>query len=246
LRIAEIITDETQVRRSESAPWIAYVQIENHGEPPPGPVASESEHFSRQYYYLDEHRNPVGPVKFETLSNMASNGILRPATLIAAEGDSEWVPVSSVVSIRNPASPAIPKFRSFGEFSALMGLSLSFYSLYLVPSYSRDLEVITGKRRTNFRLLMVLGIVTFGFLLCVMSVLWAFELEKLGVQRDTAGRQESLGAYVLTLFVIAVTLGFFGGGLAFVMNVVFCSAGLWLLQKEINLYAKLNTQEVLK
>lgn len=133
-----------------------------------------------------------------------------------------------------------PCHRSFREFARMMILTLTLYSFYLVPLNSRDMKAITGRERMEFTGLLILGIVTFGVALAVMEILWAFDLERHGKADNTVGRQESLGIIVLVLNAVGIVLGFVVGDsiLSPIIVGVLCASAIWMLQKEINLYAK--------
>ncbi len=118
-----------------------------------------------------------------------------------------------------------------------MGITITFYVFYVIPSYSNDMEAITSKSRIKFKPLLIIGIVTLGWALCVVLVLWAFELEKHGKSLHTVGREESLGARVLGITVLAFALPWIDGAFSVVASCALGAWGTWLLQREINLYA---------
>ena len=136
-------------------------------------------------------------------------------------------------------STAQTHFVSFEQFITMMVITLSFYSFYLVPLQSRDMKAITGRNRLEFRTLLIIGVVTLGFGILVMMVLWAYELERHGKTVNKTGRWQSLGTLVLVLCILARALpyAFEGFMVSFLIAALFSSCALWLLQREINLYA---------
>jgi len=263
LRIAEVIDGGTPIKASDEQDWRPFTEVsnaQNASTPPPPPSPSES-----SYYYLDANRQPVGPFDLQTLRRLHGEGVISASTLTSAKGESQWISVSQLLGVPPTAIPPdatnAPRHRTFEQFGLMMGVTLTFYSLYLIPSYSRDMKAITGKPRIEFNQMLTLMIVTFilAILLGALSdnetvsalisfvvtlpvnifiILWAYDLQNHGKLRETNRRQESLGAYVLALTVLAAIIGLFTGGLAIVISIVVAVITLWLLQKEINLYAR--------
>ncbi len=50
------------------------------------------------YYYLNEQNTPAGPVDTAGLSRMLAEGLLTPASLVAMVGETEWQPLSAVIT----------------------------------------------------------------------------------------------------------------------------------------------------
>ena len=48
------------------------------------------------YHYLNSYRQPVGPVTGEQLKSAIRTEALLPESLVLPEGNSEWVPLSSL------------------------------------------------------------------------------------------------------------------------------------------------------
>jgi hypothetical protein len=180
-----------------------------------------------------------------SLRVLLEQGVIAVHTLVANQGDSRWLTVGERLgvppqktSVWLGATSDAPIYRSFEQFALLMAMTLTFYMVYLIPANTRDLKAITGRSRMEFLPLLILGIASFGILLLVMLTLWAFDLERHGRNLGTPGRQESLGTYVLILNVLAVLIGCFAGGLALLLSAALGAAAVWLLEKEINLYAR--------
>jgi hypothetical protein len=57
------------------------------------------------YYYLTETRQPAGPISPEQLRDLHQQGVVRAETLVAKEGDSQWVPYSEVMASLAPPPP---------------------------------------------------------------------------------------------------------------------------------------------
>jgi hypothetical protein len=247
LKDAGVINGATPVRESAAEDWQPFAALNVENEP----IVIAPDHATpsgTHYFYLDQNRQPVGPVGVETLRDLHGRTTISASTLVAAEGAAQWTPVADLLGL--PASviptPAprptqqvvdAPVYRGQSQFFLLMGASLSLAAFYLVPTYSRDLKAITGRQRMEFTTLLILGIVTFGLLLAVIMTLYAYDLEKHGRTRAAANRQESLGTYVLIMNVVSFVVALFSGGLALVASAVIGSVAVWMIQKEINLYA---------
>ena len=269
LKSAAVIVDSTPVKDTDRGDWRAFAEVINQN-------ISATDHTTPpnklRYYYLDGNRQPVGPFELDTLRSLHSEGIITADTLTSGPGDAQWSPVSELLGISETQPPAIspsapidrniytPKRRPFEKFALMMGVTLGFYAVYMIPSYSRDIKAITGKPRIDFQPLLILGILglalvlmvtmmtddvvikdIFGFIgglpLGVITILWAFDLESHGKLISKPGRQDSLGAYVLVLTIIDTVIGLFNSDLCAIVSVVIALLAVWLLQKEINLYA---------
>jgi hypothetical protein len=269
LKVASVIDDVTPVKNSDGGNWYPLAEAMNQkiasteNSIPPNPA---------RYYYLDVNRQPVGPFDLNSVRSLFAGQVITESTFVTGTGDAQWIPVSQLLGIPENQQPPIstgansdaktsePMRRTFGRLALMLGLTLGFYVLYLVPSYSRDMKAITEKPRMEFQPLLVLCIVSFALALLVsqisddaltvkffnfagglpvdvMLVLWAFDLEKHGKTLKTVNRQESLGAYLLVLTIIGSVIGLMSGGLAIVVGMAIGGFAVWLLQKEINLYA---------
>ncbi len=65
----------------------------------------------KRYYYLNSARTkPLGPHTTTELRNMLASGAISAATEVAAEGDKQWVPLSSVLMNQStlPSLPPLP------------------------------------------------------------------------------------------------------------------------------------------
>ncbi len=244
---AGIIDDATLVRKGDEKGWQPLAMVLSK-EIPAAPVPVQDE---ARYYYLDAADQPVGPFDAATIQRLHTEKIVRADTLVSAIGDPEWVPAARLLKLPGttvlmvPASTEAnarighPRYLPFEQYVRMMGLTLSFYFFYLIPLQSRDLKAITGRERMEFTALLILGIVTLGLVLVVVMVLWAYDLERHGKANGKARRQESLGTIVLVLGVLCLLTGFVIDSffLSFVVSAVLSGSALWLLQREINLYA---------
>src|SRR4051812_16240643 len=157
------------------------------------------------FWYLDNAGQPNGPVSSTELQTLFKGSRITAGTLVARRGDPGWVRLETVPgfativsvdgSVEAPAGTVV-KCRRSHDFAIPMGVTLSFFSFYLVPSYSRDMRLITGKPRIQFKPLLVLGIVTIGLALSVMLTVWAFDLERHGKEKKTPRGRKSLGEHV--------------------------------------------------
>jgi len=248
LKIAGVIDGNTLVKASDEQDWSAFAEVSNARNAPPTPLSTPlptplpTPLSDASYYYLDANRQATGPFDLQTLRRLHKEGVIRASTLTAAKGETQWITVSQLLGVP-PEMPSAEivnavRHRSFEQFCLMMGVTLTFYSFYILPSYSRDMKAITKRERMEFQPMLILGIVTLGLLLAVMMVAWAYDMEKHGKAMETVGRQESLGTYVLILNVISFLIALFSGGVAIILSAALGVWAIWLLQKEINLYAK--------
>jgi hypothetical protein len=253
LKGAGVIDDATPVKNSEAADWLPFGSLNAQKNPTPGVPPPPAPPPAR-YYYLDANRQPVGPFDLETLGRLHAQHVLSADSLVSGIGDQQWVPASQILGLSRNGHSAVSGFepeavqtllpvrRNFDQFALMMGCTLTFYTFYLIPSYSRDMRAITGKPRMEFNPMLILGIVTLGLSLVVTMVLWAFELERQGKAVGKAGRQEFLGPAVLALNIIALICCFAIDNfvLSFIVGGGFATWAVWLLQREINLYAPIS------
>lgn len=251
---AGVISKSTLVKNTDEEEWHPLATMLTAGSETVAAIAQEEV----CYYYLDAADQPVGPFDRAALYRLLADRVLTPNMLVSGIGDADWVPAAHLLKLPGNtsavpadlpvvASPAAaladngtcPQHRSFEHYALLTAVTLGFYGFYLIPCQSRDMKAITGRERMEFTALLILGVVTCGLLLLVMQVLYGFDLERHGKAVNPTGRQESLGVIVLVLAVLSVVLPFaFDGG--FLLSVICTlpgSVSLWLVQKEINLYA---------
>jgi len=68
-----------------------------------------------RYYYVDAQNQAAGPVTLADLQNLQSNGTIPNTTLVALEGNQDWVPFSTLpqptqaVPLPQPAAQPIPQ-----------------------------------------------------------------------------------------------------------------------------------------
>ena len=244
---AQVIDDATPVRKANETEWHPLATVL------PKDVATASAPFQNEtrYYYLNTADQPVGPFNVATLQRLHGEKVIGVDTLVSGVGDPDWIPATRLLKLP-PPSPSLawvqrsgtpddihPRYLPFERYVLMMTVTLGFYPFYLVPCQSRDLKAITGRERMEFTALLILSIVTLGLVLLIMQVLWAYDLERHGKAINKAGRKESLGTLVLG----ATALGFFaclaidGFFLSTLVCSLFNGVGLWLVQREINLYA---------
>jgi len=244
---AGLINEDTPVRPSDDAPWIPLGKIQG-AEPAKDASPERGSATVESFYYVDASGKTIGPVSREELLGLRTGGRITTTTLVARRGDASWIALGDLLgnvgqgagqTASIPTDPAIqPVSRSLQDFIVLMAATLTLYTFYVVPSYTRDIRIITGKQRIQYKPLLILGIVTLSFALIVLMVTWAFDLERHGRERRTPGRQESLGAHVLALNVATLLIPMIWGGWAPIfVGLVTGAWAVWLVQKEINLYA---------
>lgn len=244
---AGVIDDTTLVRQTDEEEWLPLATALVHETSVPlTPDPGEA-----RYYYLDANNQPVGPFDVASLKCLRGEKVIAQETLVSGAGDTEWVPAAEILGLA-PAFPPIlftppaeaevgihPRCLPLERYIFLTVVTLGLYPFYLVPCQSRDLKAITGRERMEFTALLILGVVTLSLVLLVMQVLWAYDLERHGKAISKLGRREALGTIVFVMTVLAVVLSFAIDGfvVSYVVATLFGASALWLLQKEINLYA---------
>lgn len=247
---AGVITDGTLVRSTEQEDWQPLTAVLAADAARTAAMSGEA-----RYYYLDTNDQPIGPFDLATMHCLHAERVLAADTLVSAIGESEWIPAARLLGLTGtPASAPTrvttaatitasdgmhPRYLPFERYVLLTVFTLGLYPFYLVPCQSRDLKAITGRERMEFTALLILGIVTLSLVTLVVQVLYAFDLERHGKSVNRPGRRESLGTVVLVLTVLAVVLSFAIDSffVGYLVGTLFGSASLWLVQKEINLYA---------
>ena len=243
-----VIDDATPVRKADETDWHPLATVLPK-EIPPAPIPIQEE---ARYYYLDATDQPVGPFDVAALKRLHAEKVLGRDTFVSCVGDLDWVPAARLLSLPPPSPSATrqtaggapeevrPRFLPFERYVRMMAATLSFYTFYLIPCQSRDMKAITGRERMEFTVLLILGIVTASLVLLVMQVLWAFDLERHGKSINKVGRREALGTLVLVPTAHGVVLSFAidNSVVGFLIGAFLNCVGLWLLQNEINLYAK--------
>lgn len=198
-----------------------------------------------RYYYVNAASQSVGPLEAHEIQALSRAGLLSISTPVIAEGTDQWSTAGALGLVGTGASfdgqpqlSSVVVYRDLASTSVFQALSLTGYFLvYLLPAYTRDLEAITRRPRIGFPAACILGLVTLGIFSNVLLILYAFELEKIGLQRSTPGRQTSLGLQILILIVVGYIVSFLSGGLAFLVNIGLCTYAVFIFQKELNLYA---------
>jgi Domain of unknown function (DUF4234) len=147
--------------------------------------------------------------------------------------------VQAQVGSQEHLGPVV-RHREFVPFMLLSCVTLGLYSAYLVLANSAVIGELIGRPRPSLAMAIVLTIVTLGIFPGVYVVVLAFDLQRYSRARATAERQPFLGAWVLSVDVLALMVSLASGGLALVVSVVAWSYGCWLLFKELNLYANVD------
>jgi serine/threonine protein kinase len=122
-------------------------------------------------------------------------------------------------------------------------LTFGLFEFYLVPSWAKQMERITGRPHMPFGVLLLLGICTLGIALVVVNIAYAFELEKHGRSTGHRGVQSGLGQYVLALNIVSsvwsIVWSFATVGIGYLLGGIFLGIwAVWLVQAEINSYAQ--------
>ncbi len=70
----------------------------------------------KEYYYLNQQREPQGPHSFSQLAELMANGRINPTTLVACKGGENWEPLGSLLSREDPEKKDIPPLpRAVGQ-----------------------------------------------------------------------------------------------------------------------------------
>ena len=87
------------------------------------------------YHYLNSYRQPVGPVTEEQLKSAIRTEALLPESLVLPEGNSEWVPLSSLPEMAE-------------ELAAIANSSMGVQHQFLKFSHGRT-SIKTGSRHPH-------------------------------------------------------------------------------------------------
>ena len=115
--------------------------------------------------------------------------------------------------------------------------TLCIYSLFLVLKHGETIGKLIGRPRPGLLLAIVLTVITLGIFPGVYLSVLAFNLEKYSIVKNTTNNQRHLGFKVLVLNIASLFFAIASGGVAFILSVVIWNFAVWLLFKELNLYA---------
>jgi len=135
------------------------------------------------------------------------------------------------------------KKRDIGIVVLLSIVTLGIYYIYLMGTWANDINHLAKREKHNSILIVIVGVITLTLALLVWEIIYAYDLQKIAADRDTSGRNASLGSFVLILDVLAIAVGFLSGGLALIVS---CGLGIWaycLIQKELNILAEQELQQ---
>jgi len=122
------------------------------------------------------------------------------------------------------------------KFVLLMGITLGFYSFYVVPQLAKGVNCLLKREKYNPRLVFWIGIVTLSLGLSVFEILFAYDLEKNPEYTNGKWETKHLFIYVPALNLLTWILAFTPGSMAFVGSFVFGVMATLLIQNEINQY----------
>lgn len=201
-----------------------------------------------------------GPVDESTLVALIESDTIRRDTLVWRAGMPGWIEAEKVEELRGHFEPAAPVERPsdasrspyappqasvepvFDATAAVIPrreaiqvvvltlFTCGIYGLYLLYRWAEEINVLSGTRRFNPVVVLVVSIVTCMVGAVVYHVLFAFEVERMAAQSGVAGRQASLGAIVLSVLVGGILLSFLGVPASLVTGPV----AYWLVQAELN------------
>jgi hypothetical protein len=218
------------------------------------------------FWYYSIGRGQAGPVDHPTLRSLARSGRLKPTSLVWREGWDEWVRADTLtwlfpksgpppLSRTSVAPPPLPDERDPAlddpivvweawQVVLFMIVTLGLFGFYLLPSWAKQVEHITGKRRMPFGAWLALSIFTLGIALQVLEVVYAFSLERHGRRIDHDEARPNLGLWVCMLNILSVVLAIATGGIGLLLGGFgFGLIATWLVQSEINSYASARTSE---
>jgi len=133
--------------------------------------------------------------------------------------------------------------RTLGKFLLFSIITLTFYGAYLAVRWAADVNHIIRRPKYNSAIVLVLGIVTLTIGFVVVVVIYAFDLERRGSAISLNGRLENLGVYVLTANILGIAIGLFSGGVAIILSLVISVIAFWLVQNELNKFARIAESE---
>ncbi|MFO0806446.1 MAG: DUF4339 domain-containing protein [Gemmataceae bacterium] len=218
-------------------------------------------------WYYSSGRGQAGPVDDRTLRSLAQSGRLKPSDLVWREGLDEWVRAETLTwlfaksgpppLLRSTAlPPPLPQERDPGlddpivvweswQVILFMLVTLGLFGFYLLPSWAKQVEHITGKRRMPFGAWLALSIFTLSGALYILEIAYAFSLERHGRQVGHPMARPNLGLWVCVLSIVSVVLTVATSGIGLILGG--CGFGLiatWLVQSEINSYAVQTEEEL--
>tara|TARA_B100001093_G_scaffold426113_1_gene419899 strand:+ start:299 stop:715 length:417 start_codon:yes stop_codon:yes gene_type:complete len=124
--------------------------------------------------------------------------------------------------------------RGLLKLTILLAVTFGLYWFYLIPSQAREVNLVIGREKYNFTLLLILGILTVGIALLVTNIMCAYDLERAGKAKGEETRVDNLGAIVLLLEIASLIIGFLSGGLAFIVSFGLGVYATWFVQKNLN------------
>ncbi|MDB5308538.1 MAG: hypothetical protein JWO38_2740 [Gemmataceae bacterium] len=213
------------------------------------------------YYSVGGARR--GPVTATELRALAGGGSLRPSDLVWRKGLEDWVPAARISGLFPadrppplpgdgpppvPGRPGLPPadrepdgpVATWEAWQIVVFSIITFglFGFYLVPSWARQVERITGRPRLPCGAWLVLGIGTLGLALMVAEVVYAYALERHGRETGRPGARAQLGPSVLVFNVVALVWSLVTAGVGILAGgMVLGIWATWLVQAEINLYA---------
>jgi len=136
------------------------------------------------------------------------------------------------------------KKRDTGIVVLLSVVTLGIYYIYLMGTWANDINHLARREKHKSILVVIVGIITCTIALYVWEIVYAYDLQKIAADRDTPGRNASLGSFVLILNIAGISIAFLSGGLAVILSI---GIGIWaycLIQKELNIFAEQELQQV--
>lgn len=208
------------------------------------------------WHYADGDERK-GPVDEATLVTLIESGAVRRDTLVWRAGMPGWLeaekvdelrshfaaderkedepspyapPRAAVEPARQPTGAGLIPRREAVQVVVLTLVTCGIYGLYLLYRWAEEINLLSGTRKFNPVVVLVVSIVTCSVGAVVYHALFAFEVERLTAQAGVTDRQSSLGAIVISLLVGGVLLGFVGVPASLVTGPI----GYWLVQAELN------------
>lgn len=207
--------------------------------------------------YVANSGKESGPFTAEQVASMHGAGLVNATDSVWHADLPEWVPVHQFLNIRPPvpAEAVIPgnadlenrlqdqresgpiRKRTMSQVMVWMVVSLGFYGIYLIAAYSPEVAKITGRRKLEFHVVLLLSILTCGLFGMIYHCVLAYKIWNHSINIELIGRDPKLAHKVWYWNLVVFVLFISSAGMALPVSIFGSAWSVWLLQQELNLYA---------